>query len=569
VNRLPVDAVIHHPRLAALPRSPRERQRMNRFARDLARWMVGRPREELGALARVVTIVARKELSDARRLSTDRPLLAVEAAARSVEVLWPLLRGPEEPEEEEPEEEQGSGDGEGDGEGGGSGSGGSESQIDPEDDDESTSMPGAADGGSGEQEESEDEEHSEGEEDSEGEADSEGEERSEEEERSEDQEGSGAQSEGESSDTGGLDPLEVLEALAEMGEVADPELDALAEQLRQSMDPGQGSVDIATAAAELLEGAGEAAAEGALETDRVARHLERFLPGIGWSQAPGALELSLLEQLDGLVTLLEKLEDLKELADALGRMEEPTDQRGLIQGGREEVVGVHLGGEISNVLPSELALLADESTEDLFYQRYVERRLISLELAGAGDQGSAAGDARGPVIACIDTSGSMEGPPELAAKALVLAVCRRVLPRNRTVHLILFGGPGERTELRLRRGRGGLEALLEFLLASFHSGTDFDGPLLRAMDLLEERDLHRADVLVVTDGLCRASREVIERVVEVRDAMGARVWSVVLGRADPRGVEPFSHEVYCLDPRGAAEASGLLRGLEGRGLWSR
>ncbi|MCA9568505.1 MAG: VWA domain-containing protein, partial [Myxococcales bacterium] len=178
-----------------------------------------------------------------------------------------------------------------------------------------------------------------------------------------------------------------------------------------------------------------------------------------------------------------------------------------------------------------------------------------------GDQGGSTGNEKGPVIACIDTSGSMEGAPELAAKALVLAVCRRALPRGRTVHLILFGGEGERTEIRLRRGRGGLEALLGFLLAGFRSGTDFDGPLLRAMDLLEEDELHRADILVVTDGLCRATPAVVNRVVSVRDAMGARIWSVVLGRADPRGVEPFSTDVLVLDPNKAASATGLLRKL--------
>ncbi len=581
-----VDAVVHHPRLQDLPRSLRERTRMNRFAKDLARWLVGRPREELGALARVVTVVARRELRDARRLCQERPLLAVEAAARTVEALWPLLRGPElpDPPESEPPPPPGEGeDGDGEGEGGG-GAGGAASESD-DDGEEGMSVPGGGAGGGGAGDGEDDEGDGEGAEDGEdgeGDEDADGEEDDDAdgEENEDADDGPEAEEAEDSPEEDGLDPLDVLESLAELGPIADPELDALAERLREAMggdegdgDGGQETVDIASAAADLLAeaGVGQAAAEGALQTDRVARHLERFLPGVGWSAAPGALEHTLLNQLDGLVTLLEKLDDLKELADALGRMEEPTKERGVLQGGREEVVGVHLSGEVNNALPSELALLADPETEDLFYQRYTEHRLISLELTGEGDQGASAGDKRGPVIACIDTSGSMQGAPELAAKALVLAVCRRVLPRNRAVHLILFGGQGERTELRLKRGRGGLESLLAFLRASFHSGTDFDGPLLRAMDLLEERDLLRADVLVVTDGLCRASRSVIERVVDVRDATGARVWSVVLGRSDTRGVEPFSHEVLTLDPDAAAQASGLLRGLESgtRTRWTR
>ena len=189
---------------------------------------------------------------------------------------------------------------------------------------------------------------------------------------------------------------------------------------------------------------------------------------------------------------------------------------------------------------------------------------MSLELTGAGDEGRAQGDRRGPVIACIDTSASMEGAPEQAAKALVLAICRQVIPRGRVVHLILFGGPGERTEIRLRRGLGGLEGMLAFLDRSFHSGTDFDGPLMRAMDLLEEEELDLADVLVVTDGLCRAGPDVVDRVREVRAAVGVRVWSVVLGYRDTRGVDPFSDEVLQLDPTDAARSAGLIRKISGR-----
>jgi uncharacterized protein with von Willebrand factor type A (vWA) domain len=502
---------------------------MRRFSSDLAHWLHGAPREDLGALARVVTLVAQRELRDAREMCRDRPLLSVEAAARATQAMWPLLRGPVEPDEEEgvppeeePDEEEPAPD---------EGDDGSEDAEEPEEEQ-------GFGGGSGMAQPDPDGPPDEGEGDTPADGSRPGD----------------AQEAGD-----GMDPMDVLAALADMDSLADPELDALAERLRERMAEGTDAVE--AEAGDLLAEVGQAAEDAAMETDRAARHLERFLPGIGWSGAPGALERTLLEQLDGLTKLLSQLDQLQDLADALGRLEDPTTEKGTLQGGREEVVGVTIGGDVANALPSELALLADEDTEDLFYQRFIEHRLVSLELTGQGDQGAANGDKKGPVIACIDTSGSMEGPPELAAKALVLAVCRRVLPRNRTVHLILFGGEGERTEVRLRRGRGGLEALLEFLLASFRSGTDFDGPLLRAMDLLEEQELLRADILVVTDGLCRATPAVVERVTTVRDAMGARVWSVVLGRADPRGVEPFSNEVLVLDPASAASATGLLKRL--------
>jgi uncharacterized protein with von Willebrand factor type A (vWA) domain len=490
-DELPVDVVVRHPLIREIGVSEVDQRRAEAFARDLARWLFGRPQSELGPLARVVTVVAQRELRPTRIICKDRPLMAVEASARATAALWPLLRdvGDPEPEEEPPaaEAEGGAGGGEGDDEG--------------EDDGESDEEDGEEDA---------------------------------------------------------LDQM-----LGDLADADDPDLDNLIEKLSRAMGDESGG-EAAEAAAEVLGQVSEAAANGAIETDRVARQLERFLPGIGWSSAPGQLELALLDRLDQLARLLQELQDLEQLADQLGRLEDASRREGKRMGGREEVVGVRLGGEVATALPGELALLGDEATEDLFYMRLLERRLVSLELTGAGDEGVAQGDRRGPVIACIDTSASMEGPPELAAKALVLAVCRKVIPKGRVVHLILFGGPGERTELRLRRGLGGLEGMLAFLQRSFHSGTDFDGPLLRAMDLLEEAELEAADVLVVTDGLCRAGADVVDRVRQVRDKRGVRVWSVVLGLRDTRGVDPFSDEVLRIDPTQAAGAAGMIRGLGSR-----
>ena len=317
-------------------------------------------------------------------------------------------------------------------------------------------------------------------------------------------------------------------------------------------------------AADLLHDMTEAAATGAIQTDQVARQLERFLPGVGWSNAPGQLEHTLLGRLERLAALLEKLPELQRLADALGRLEDATRKEGKQDGGREEVVGVHFGGDVRTALPTELGLLGDPDLEDLFYSRMVERRLVSLELSGSGDEGRAQGERRGPVIACIDTSASMEGAPELAAKALVLAVCRAAVPRGRVVHLVLFGGPGEKTEIRVRHGLGGLEGLLSFLELGFHSGTDFDGPLLRALELLDEQQLDRADILVVTDGLCRAHPDVVTRVSRSREERGVAVWSVVLGNDDARGVAPFSDEVLMVDLANPRGAGSLIRTLSSR-----
>jgi uncharacterized protein with von Willebrand factor type A (vWA) domain len=162
----------------------------------------------------------------------------------------------------------------------------------------------------------------------------------------------------------------------------------------------------------------------------------------------------------------------------------------------------------------------------------------------------------------------MLGPPEEAAKALVLAVARQALPAGRPMHLVLFGGRGAVEDVTLRRGRAGLEQLLDFLGLAFYGGTDFDGPLNRALSLLEQRRFADADILLVTDGLCRASGEMVERVRRQR-AAGLRVLSAVIVSAaggDEGGVAALSDELWRVDVDRLAEgAAHILRWSSGTG----
>jgi hypothetical protein len=271
-----VDVVTRHPAVRELGRDEPDQRRAEAFAKDLARWLYGRPHTELGPLARVVTVVAQRELRPTRQICRERPLMAVEAAARATAALWPLLRDALDPPAEE-EPPPAGGDGEGGGEGG---------------DEEGDEQDGECD--------APDEED---------------------------------------------DPLQ--EMLGDLADADDPDLDSLIERLSAAMGAGG---DPAEEAAEALSEVTEAAAEGAIETDRVARQLERFLPGIGWSSAPGQLEVALLDRLDQLSRLLQELHSLDELADALGRLEDATRREGRRVGGREEVVGVRLGGEVATAL---------------------------------------------------------------------------------------------------------------------------------------------------------------------------------------------------------------------------
>ncbi len=72
----------------------------------------------------------------------------------------------------------------------------------------------------------------------------------------------------------------------------------------------------------------------------------------------------------------------------------------------------------------------------------------------------------------MDTSASMRGaPPELLAKAVVLAIARKMLRESRDVKVILFSSKWQTVEIELtdKKRMGGKE-FLEFLKYTFGGG---------------------------------------------------------------------------------------------------
>ena len=174
--------------------------------------------------------------------------------------------------------------------------------------------------------------------------------------------------------------------------------------------------------------------------------------------------------------------------------------------GRSEIEGVSLGADVENVIPGERALLADADTELVFSKRFADSELLSFDYRSArevehtdrqvGLRTRTRELERGPIISCVDTSGSMTGKPEQVAKAVTLALARVAAAGGRPVYLISFS-TGIRT-FDLAEATA-LPELTEFLSFSFHGGTDLRPALEETLRTLETEQYRRADVLVISD----------------------------------------------------------------------
>lgn len=215
----------------------------------------------------------------------------------------------------------------------------------------------------------------------------------------------------------------------------------------------------------------------------------------------------------------------------------------------EEIMGLKLAKELSLALPSELALLADPDLDVLFDLKYLESNLMSFNMQGQ-DQGRVIQDPqfkkqplgqKGPMVVCLDTSGSMHGQPELIAKAIVLFLATQAMQSKRAMYIINFST--HLTALNLQHDHA-LDALIHFLSQSFHGGTDIVPAIEHAVDMLEQPHFQNADVVVVSDFIMGPLEEEMMDKIQCYKQQGNGFYAVAIGnlRFDHLDEQLFDHQ---------------------------
>lgn len=224
-----------------------------------------------------------------------------------------------------------------------------------------------------------------------------------------------------------------------------------------------------------------------------------------------------------------------------------------------ETRGVFRSGRVARMLPSESVLLNHPRLRLVWHARHAERTLMSYEeddrqvdtvhdLAPKPVPVPRRTPARrlekGPLIVCVDTSGSMQGACEQVAKAVVLEAMRTAHAQQRPCHVFAFSGPGELLERELSLNPEGLANLSEFLGLSFHGGTDVDAPLERAVAKLADERWRLADILLATDGEFGATPEFAEKVRSAKSELGLRVQGILIGDRETIGLLELSDDIF-------------------------
>jgi uncharacterized protein with von Willebrand factor type A (vWA) domain len=153
---------------------------------------------------------------------------------------------------------------------------------------------------------------------------------------------------------------------------------------------------------------------------------------------------------------------------------------------------------------------------------------------------------RGPMILCIDTSGSMKGGPENIAKAVVLEALRTAQRERRRCRLMAFGGPDELVERELDLSRDGLHGVLELMGQAFDGGTDVQTPIERAIAQVHTEGWRSADLLIVSDGEFGCTGATLAQLDAARAELGLRVQGILVGDRETMGLLEVCDHIFWL-----------------------
>lgn len=304
------------------------------------------------------------------------------------------------------------------------------------------------------------------------------------------------------------------------------------------------------------------------------------LPDLQWDELRGRLGSRAWAEARRIGELLARLGELTVFIDRIGRAEvvaalppadhalpAPQTRRPMVAVAftthlvdqPSEVRGVKRSGQIARMLASEAAMVRHPLLKRLWRARFAEQQLLTYEdeavltqwrqqpdlrrLAASAPHPQPLG--RGPMLVCLDTSGSMRGAPENVAKACVLQALRSAHAARRACRLLAFGGAGELLEQDLALSQDGLNRVLDLMGQGFDGGTDVQTPLERAVALAGTEPAYaQADILIVSDGEFGVTPATLDMLRDCKARNGLRVHGILIGDRETIGLLEVCDDIH-------------------------
>jgi uncharacterized protein with von Willebrand factor type A (vWA) domain len=285
-----------------------------------------------------------------------------------------------------------------------------------------------------------------------------------------------------------------------------------------------------------------------------------------WGTEPGQLQQLQPEKRLELAQRLSASAKMKKLARLIGRFRRLAihSQKTKIKHGYDEVYDLELGSDLNRLIPSELGLLRNPTTKLEFGRKFTEGKLMQYKLRGFEKAG------KGPIICCIDGSGSMSGDREIWAKAVALGLLEIATMQKRAFASIQFGAKADnikdekyRDELVVtiqKDERNIIEKVIRIAEFFLNGGTDFESPLDKAVEILNDSQFKKADIVFITDGSCGVSEEWLQKFLQVKKEKEVRIHGIeIFGYSET--LKLFCDQVTPVNELTGDDASQIFGGV--------
>lgn len=233
---------------------------------------------------------------------------------------------------------------------------------------------------------------------------------------------------------------------------------------------------------------------------------------------------------------------LPKLTDMIGRFKESaiTEQKKKAKHGAVEIKSVTTGNKIQDALPSDRMNLCNSVTKKDFYRRYSEHGLLQYSKESSKQKN------KGPIIVCVDTSGSMSGDREIWSKALTVGVLEIAQMQKRDFACILYSGHADEPII-IRKDEVAPEKIID-CAETFHAGgTNFQKPLEKAMKLINDSTFKDADILFLTDGDCSIGYDFFCKYKKIKEEKEFKTLGVLIdlgrGHCSSKTLEDFCDNI--------------------------
>lgn len=242
---------------------------------------------------------------------------------------------------------------------------------------------------------------------------------------------------------------------------------------------------------------------------------------------------------------LQKCRTLRNIVEKAGRAIAKAQalQRTKQVHGMDDVIGIKLGDEIRNLIPSELMRFKCARGIRLDFLRRLSERQCQMRETKALDPVG-----KGPIIICFDESGSMSGQPNEDAKAIGLAMAWVAMHQKRWFAFVSFAdGPTGRC-LAFPPGECDTDMLLDYLSGFMNGGTTLDVPL-ESVPFTYFAEMGapkgKTDMIILTDACMDAEQGQVDRFREWKQQENCKLYSLIIGYDDAGILGSISDQWWC------------------------